>query len=410
MRQQESLSFIEVCLRLMNNNLRRFKLFSAIVLIPTLVTFVLVMWVIDPVYRALAIVTPPASSQSPLSSGLGSLLSGGGSSGKSGMGGLSAMLKMSPSADDVDVVWTIFNSWELHYQVIQEFNLAKHYKFKGKYAADLLKKFRKNFDIETNKEDMLQITVEDTDYKLAAQIVEFMLEKADSAFNEYKTTQARQSRLYLQSRLDSCEKNLKSLMKKFSKFQVDNNFYDPRVQMESTIRYLGGLQERRETLSMEMAYEKDDRGEKSKRYDQLNKRCNTVNSALQEALDGKDKDLGLVALKNSPKLSSEYLQYESEIKIQSALYQMLWVQSEEMRLEESKKLTNLHVLEPPWENNKKVYPLRAIMMIFVFTLAFILATVVCNLMAFFESEEEKGTSLAKQWIALKGVFKRNKGR
>ena len=81
-----------------------------------------------------------------------------------------------------------------------------------------------------------------------------------------------------------------------------------------------------------------------------------------------------------------------------------------MRLEESKKLTNLHVLEPPWENNKKVYPLRAIMMIFVFTLAFILATVVCNLMAFFESEEEKGTSLAKQWIALKGVFKRNKGR
>ena len=394
----------------MNNNLRRFKLFSAIVLIPTLVTFVLVMWVIDPVYRALAIVTPPASSQSPLSSGLGSLLSGGGSSGKSGMGGLSAMLKMSPSADDVDVVWTIFNSWELHYQVIQEFNLAKHYKFKGKYAADLLKKFRKNFDIETNKEDMLQITVEDTDYKLAAQIVEFMLEKADSAFNEYKTTQARQSRLYLQSRLDSCEKNLKSLMKKFSKFQVDNNFYDPRVQMESTIRYLGGLQERRETLSMEMAYEKDDRGENSKRYDQLHKRYNTVNSALQEALDGKDKDLGLVALKNSPKLSSEYLQYESEIKIQSALYQMLWVQSEEMRLEESKKLTNLHVLEPPWENNKKVYPLRAIMMIFVFTLAFILATVVCNLMAFFESEEEKGTSLAKQWIALKGVFKRNKGR
>ena len=404
------MSFIEVCLRLLNNNLRHFKLFSAVIAVPTVIVFVLVMWVIDPVYRATAIVTPPPSSQSPISGGLGSLLGGGGSSSKSGMSGLSSMLKMSPSADDADVVWTIFNSWELHYQVIQEFDLAKHYKFKGKYVADLLKKFRKNFEIETNKEDMLEITVEDKDYKLAARIVDFMLEKADSAFNAYKTEQARQSRLYFQSRLDSCERNLKSLMKKFSKFQVDNNYYDPRVQMESTIRYLGELQERRETLSMEMAYEKEDHGERSKRYDQLNKRYNTVNSALQQALNGKDKDLGLVALKSSPKLSSEYLQYESEIRIQSALYQMLWMKSEELQMEEAKRITNLHVLEPPWENNKKVFPVRGIILIFSFILFSIFATALCNLIGFLEDEEKKGSDIAQQWLALKGRFKKRKER
>jgi len=407
MRQQESLSFIEVCLQLVNGNLKHIKLFSAIVAIPTIAMFVLVMWVLDPVYRSTAVVTPPASSESSLASGISSIL---GSSSKNGSSGLSSMLNLSTTADDEDVVWTIFNSWELHDQVIQKFDLARHYKFKGKYAADLLKEFRKNFEIKSNNEDMFEITVEDKDYKLAAQMVDFMLEKADSAFNAFKTSQAKQSRLYFQSRLDSCEKNLKELMKKFAKFQADNNFYDPEIQMESTIKYLSDLQGKREDISMELAYEKDDRGERSKRYDQLSKRYHTVNAAMQGTLEGKDKELGIVPLKKSPKLNAEYLRYETEIKIQSALYQMLRVQSEEMQIEESKKLTNLHILEPPWENNKKVFPVRGPMMIFAFALSVILGTVVCNLLAYLQSEEEKGSNVAKQWLALKGVFRRNKGR
>ena len=408
MERQESLSFIEVCLQLLNNNLKHFKLFASIVAIPTLAMFVLVMWVIDPIYRASAIVTPPASTQSSIASGVSSIL--GSSSKGGGLSGLGSVLNMSSGSDDADVVWTIFNSWELHNQVIQQFNLAKHYKFKSKYPADLLKAFRRNFELDNNKENMFEITIEDKDYKLAAQMVDFMLAKADSAYNDYKTSQARQSRIYLQARLDSCEKAMLALTKKFSKFQSDNNFYDPEIQMESTIKYLSELQGKREDLSMELAYEKDDRGEGSKRYDQLSKRYHTVNTALQGTLDGKSKDLGIVPLKKSPKLNAEYLQYETEMKILAALYQMLRVQSEEMQLEEAKRLTNLHILEPPWENNKKVFPARGPMMIFAFTLSVILGTIVCNLLAYLKTEEERDSTVSKQWLMLKGTFKRNKGR
>ena len=228
MQSQESAGIVEVCLRLVNNNLRHLKLFLAILLLPTIAAFVAVMWVIKPVYGATAVVTPPSTSQSSLS-GLSSMLGGG-----SGMGSL---LGISGSDEEANAVWTIFNSWELHDMVIKKFNLAEHYKFKGKFHADLLKRFRKNFGVEMNKEDMFAIWVEDEDYKLAAEMVSFMLEKADSAFNAFKTAQARQSRIYFQSRLDSCERQLDSLMKEFVKFQVDNNFYDPEVQLESTLKY-----------------------------------------------------------------------------------------------------------------------------------------------------------------------------
>lgn len=397
--KQEPVGFVEAVLRLINNDLKHLKLCVFIVLIPTLAAFVAVMWVIKPVYAATAVVTPPVSSQPSLGS-LSSMIGG-----ASGMGSL---LGLSSNDDDANAVWTIFNSWELHNQVIEKFNLAEHYEFDGNFHADLLKKFRKNFGIETNKENMFAISVEDEDYKLAAQIVSFMLEKADSAFNAFKTAQARQSRVYFQGRLDSCEHVLDSLMKEFVDFQVKNNFYNPEIQMESTLKYLSALQAKREEVAMEMAYEKADRGENSRRYEELSKRYQGVNTALNSTLNGKNDKMGIIALKKSPELAAEYIRREAEIHIQEAMYKLLRQQSEQMRMEEAKMMTNLHVLEPPWENDKKVYPLRGVTLVFFFAVSFIFATIICNLLAFLDAEAERGSSVAKEWIRFKGFFRRSR--
>jgi capsule polysaccharide export protein KpsE/RkpR len=387
MEKQESVGFVEICLRLLNSDLKHFKLCATVVLLPTLVAFVLVMWVIKPTYVAQAVVTPPAPSQNSLS-GLSSMIGG--------MSGMSSLLGISSSDDDANAVWTILNSWELHDQVIREFNLAEHYEFDGKFHADLLKKFRKKFGIEVNKEDMFAISVEDEDYKLAAKMVSFILTKADSAFNSFKTSQARQSRIYFQGRLDSCERALDSLMKDFVKFQVENNYYDPEIQLESTIKYLSALQAKREEVSIEMAFEKADRGN-SKRYEELSKRYRGINSALNGTLNGKHEKVGMVSLQKSPELGAEYLRRESEIRVQEAMYKLLRQQSEQMRLEEAKMLTNLHVLEPPWENDKKVFPRRGIILMFTSFISFLLATLLCNFLEFMRSEKEKNSGTSAEW-------------
>ncbi len=399
MEKQESAGFVEVCLRIVNNCLKHFKLWTFIVAVPTIAAFVLVMWVIKPTYVAKAIVTPPKSTQSSMS-GLSSLL--GGSS------GVSSLLGLSTSDEDANAVWTILNSWELHDQVIKEFNLAEHYEFDGKFHADLLKKFRKNFGIDQNKEQMFAIYVEDEDYRLAAKMVSFILDKTDSAFNAFKTAQARQSRIYFQSRLDSCVHTLDSLMESFAKFQTDNNFYDPEIQLESTLKYLSALQAKREEVSMEMAFEKSDRGE-SKRYDELSKRYKGINSALNSTLHGKNGNTGLVALKKSPELGAEYVRRESEIRVQEAMYKLLRQQSEQMRMDEAKMLTNLHVLEPPWENDKKVYPLRGVTLVFAFAVAAIFATIICNLIGFLEAESGRETPVANEWRTFRGFFRKPRG-
>ena len=387
MEKQESIGFIEICLRILNNDLKHFKFVVTFVLIPTIIVFIAVMWIVKPKYAASAIVTPPASTQ-PMAGALSGLMGG---------SGMTSLLGISMDNEDANAVWTIFNSWELHDMVINKFDLARHYEFKGKFHADLLKEFRKNFGFEMNKEEMFSLYYRDTDAKLAVEVLNFMLEKADSSFNAFKTKQARQSREYFQTRLDSCEHVLDSLLNSFVDFQVTNNVYEPNVQLEATIKYLSELQAMREEVNMEMNFEKLDRGENSKRYQELSKRVKGMNSALSGALKGKHSDIGLMELKKSPQLYSEYLRREAEIRIQEALYKVLRQQSEQMRLEEAKMLTNLHVLEPPWENDKKISPKRGLILVFTVFFTFFLASFFCNFVEFMRSEKRSGSRTAAEW-------------
>lgn len=400
MEQKEPVGLIEILLKLIDNDLKHFKLCLALVLIPTIAVFVLVMWVIKPTYRATAVVTPPPSSSINALSGFTSMMGL-----SSSMGSL---LGLSQNADDYGAVWTIFNSWELHNQVIEKFDLKNRYKFKGKFQADLLKEFRNNFGFQKNKEELFEISVEDEDYHVATEMVNFILAKADSAFNDFKKRQAHQSRVYFQSRLDSCEMVLDSLLRDFAKFQVDNNFYDPDVQLEATIKYLSELQAKREEVAMEMSYEKMVRGDDSKRYDELNMRYRGVSEALNSTLNGKHNEVGVLALKKSPAMATEYIRREGELKVQETLYKLLRQQSEQMRLEEAKMLTNLHVLLPAWENDKKVSPLRGVSLIFTVMVSFMFATLLSSLIEFLKSETERGTPVAETLSSIKGFLKRKK--
>ena len=395
----ETPGLTETLFRILNNDLKHFKLCCALVLIPTIVVFVLVMWVIKPTYAAKAVVTPPPdnSSMSTLSGMLDGELSS-----------YASLLGFASGSVDADAIWTIFDSKELQDMVIDHFKLAEHYEFDGQFRADLLKQFRKNFELSLTDENMLEISIEDEDYRLASEMATFMLDKADSMFNAFKTKQARQSREYFDNRIELCLKTLDSLQQDFVKFQADNNFYEPEVEMEATIHYLSTLHTERQSVAVEMNYESQLRGTDSKRYGELSKRYNSLNTAIHQTLNGKQQSMGLITLKKSPQLGAEYMRKQEEVKVQAALYKLLRQQSEQMQLEEAKKLTNLHVLEAPWPNDKKVSPLRGASLIFTVFVSMLLATILCNFIELVKSQKGTGSSLEKEWATFVGFFRRKR--
>lgn len=390
-------SLTEMLLRVINNTLRHFKLASFIVIVPTIIVFIMVVWVIKPTYSSSAIVTPPSSQ-----SGMGNINSLLGA----GMGSMGSLLGISSNDEDADAVWTILNSWEIHNQVIDQFDLATHYEFDGKFHADLLKTFRKNFSLSSNNENMFEITIKDKDYKKATRMVEFVLQKADSAFNHFKSTQARLSREYFESRIALCLHDIDSLQQEFIAFQKENNFYEPSAQLEGTLTYLGQIQTLKEEVNIERAYEKLRRGEDTKKYDELTKRSRTIDQSLNKVLSGKQENIGMVSLKKTPDLVAKYLRMEEEIKVQLALYKVLRQQSEQLRIEEAKLLKNLHVLQPPWENDKKISPLRGVSLVFTVAVSCLFALFLTNMLAFLEEEQNRNSSLAKEWNRLKSFIRK----
>ena len=395
---EKNASLTELCLRILNNCLAHFKLCMVIVWVPTLVMFILVMWVFKPTYVAEAVVTPP-NSKSGLSGSFSKLLDG---------AGLSSVTSFFGSSEQgIDVVWTFLSSWELHSQVIEKFDLKNRYKMqKTKFHADVLKKFRKNLSIDMNDENMFAIEFEDEDPKVAVEVVQFVLEKADSMYNSFKTTQARQSRQYMDARLAEVEQVIDSLLDAFSKFQADNDFYDPEVQVEATMKYLSSLQAERDGVMLELSYEKMQRGDNTKRYNELSKQLKTIDASISKALKGDRSSVGVLPLKKTPELGTQYLRFETEIKIQQAIYKLLREQSEQLRLEEVNMQTNLVILSPPWENDKKIFPKRGATLIFTVLITGVFAICLSCFLEYWRRESE-GELLAERERLAK-IFKRGR--
>lgn len=396
---EKNASLTELFLRILNNCLAHFKLCALIVGVPTLVMFVLVMWVFKPTYVAEAVVTPPNTSKSSFSGSLSKLLDG--------MGASSVTSLFGSQEQGIDVVWTFLSSWELHNQVIEKFDLKTRYKMQeAKFHADVLKQFRKNLSIDMNDENMFAIEFEDEDPKVAVAVVQFVLDKADSMYNSFKTTQARQSRQYMDARLAEVEQVTDSLLQAFSNFQAENDFYDPEVQVEATMKYLSTLQAERDGVMLELSYEKMQRGDNTKRYSELSKQLKTIDASISKALKGDRSSVGVLPLKKAPELGTQYMQFEAEIKIQQAIYKLLREQSEQLKLEEVNLQKNLVILSPPWENDKKVFPKRGAILIFTVLLTGVFAVCLSCFLEYWRRERDG--DLAGERERLRRLLKRRK--
>jgi capsule polysaccharide export protein KpsE/RkpR len=219
-------------------------------------------------------------------------------------------------------------------------------------------------------------------------------------YNYYKTNQARQMREYMDARIKEVEKEMESMKKDFIKFQRKNNYYDPDRQLESTIRYMANMQTEREAIKQEISYELAKQGTRTKRVEDLERRLKNLESAISQVTDGKQSDMGVVALNKTPELSNQYLKLKSELQMQQAIYVMLREQREQLDMEANNKQVNLIVLQPPWENDKRVFPKRGLMMMFTFFISFLVATLLCSFIEYMRSESKKGSEISYEWESI----------
>ena len=161
----------------------RWKLWLALAAGLAFVVSALVAWAKPNIYSSTAVFLPT----SPQSTDPDRLVEG-------------SKLEVGARAEDLDRVVTIGQSLPLAELVIHKFNLYKHYKM-GEPGPDVvensvLNEFNSNFSIVHNERDAIELTVQDTDKQLAANMANFMVAAIDSV-NQQLTLENRRNVLRL---------------------------------------------------------------------------------------------------------------------------------------------------------------------------------------------------------------------
>ncbi len=137
---------------------------------------------------------------------------------------------------DIDRVLTIAKSNELYEYLIDSFDLYQHYDIKKEaprapYYVKLA--FNKRYEIQKTKRDAIELSIEDTDPELSAQIARATREKIDDVAQKLvKETQQKAINTY-KAEINSQEKNMRELADTLARLRETYGIYNTEAQTES---------------------------------------------------------------------------------------------------------------------------------------------------------------------------------
>jgi len=351
----ESLLKIAICC------VKRKGLFIVSFILPCLLAVFVIWGVLEPRYKATAVftTTPTTSGVANLGmSAMSDFLKMPGLGGGSGSKILSSLLSQD-NKEDLLVAYS--KSWELYNNVAEKFNLAKHYKGKVKYKADLYKKISKNIDLDWNKDGMLELEVEDSDFKMARSINDHIVHLLDSTYSVLGQHSINKKRKFFELQLDSATKDLFAVEEKFINFQNENRFYDFNSQLSATIEFLTERSLAKVALDDEFAH----KGQTSQ-HEKLRLHLSNLDNLMKKSKESRENSMPFLELDKAPELAVQYTQLDLELKNQFIRYLNLLQICESVKFEEIDRTDALLIISSAWDNPKKSSPPRtALMLVFI---------------------------------------------
>jgi len=137
---------------------------------------------------------------------------------------------------DVDRLLSISNSRTLVDQIIDEFNLADHYKIDAsspKGQQKLYLQFKKLFDVHKTEFDAISLSVEDTDPILAQKLSKSLLDKIDTQAGGYGISSQGNIVTSLNRDILQKEEQLAELSDTITRIRKKYGIYDTNVQAEA---------------------------------------------------------------------------------------------------------------------------------------------------------------------------------
>jgi len=394
----EQPSLFETLLKIAICCVKRKGLF-VISFIPLCLVAAFVIWfVLEPKYKATAVFTTTPTTSGVANFGTSAISEFLKMPGMGGGGGGSKFLSSLLSQDNKeDLLVAYSKSWEFYDNIAKKFDLANHYKTKIKYKADLYKMISKNIDLDWNKDDMLELSVTDSDFKMARAINDHIVYLLDSTYAVLGTHSINKKRKFFELQLDSATKDLFAIEEKFIQFQNDNRFYDFKSQLSATMEFLSARSLAQVAVDDELAH----RGQ-SAQHEKLRLHLSNIDNQLQKSKNSRKNAIPLLELDKAPELSVQYAQLELELKNQFMRYINLLQICESIKFEEMDRTDAILRISSAWDNPKKSSPPRAALMLVFIGVFGVLSVFLCVFAQWHKGDSNSSRLLRDFFAELRG--------
>jgi len=311
-------------------------------------------------YSATAKILPNQQNQSLLSAVSGQM--GGGMSLAGGLLG---------GAGTSDLFAEMLKSDDIADAVVARFKLMEVY---GKeLRQDAYRELSKKVSIQTGKEGIISITVDDREPRRAAEMANALVEEVDRLSAKVNMAQAGQSREFLENRLTKAKADLADAEEKLKGFQARNKALNVPEQARTAIEGVAHLMAQLAAQEVQLATLRSHFTDWNPEV--KNAKASIANLKVQIArLEGQGGG-AVPSLGSVPPLGQEYVRLMREFKTQESIVGLLVNQYEMAKLSEANNVSTLQVIQAARVPERKSKPKRAQLVVVVACAGFLLSVI-----------------------------------
>jgi uncharacterized protein involved in exopolysaccharide biosynthesis len=276
-----------------------------------------------------------------------------------------------------NVFATILSGDSIQNGVIEKLGLRRIYGSGTQADARRQLSRRTNISVD-RKTHFLTIEVIDTDPQRAQQIAAEYIVQLNSLLARVDNSESHRERIFLQQRLLEVGRDLQDAETGFSQFSSNNSLvdlHDEDSTLQQTVLYLQGrlIAEKTQLQSLRTLYADDNVRvrEAQARILELTRQMRQLGGHSNASTANSAETAPLIPLRELPVLGVNYIDLLRRVEVDEALFESFSRKYEMARAQEARELPRVTVLDSPEVPEKRVFPLRVLMIAAGACLAFL---------------------------------------
>jgi tyrosine-protein kinase Etk/Wzc len=270
-----------------------------------------------------------------------------------------------------DLMLGVVKSRLIRGQVVDRFGLVDAYETETRDHA--IEDLGDHLRVSTTSEGLIEVWVEDRDPRRAADMANAFVEFLDEYNRRTSVERARRTRELVGSIIEENRDRLEDAAARLREFQEEHDTVELSEQTRVTVEAIAQLESELAKLEIEKGLREDFSSPNQMEMRQLDARIREIEAKIAELRDGRGGPSGgaLLPMSSIPGLGLKLADLTREVMAQEKVYTFLQSQYEEARIQESRDMEVIHVLDAASPPLKKHRPRRSVIVMLTVILALV---------------------------------------